>query len=109
MSRRFEYYELTAENAEEWIAEQIIRGLCDKWEIDFAERKAKWDKEPGWPAKFVEMTFVLGGKEWSLGTGAIGLDGDGWNHGFMETVQSDMEEDLKKGGATDIHSYGFID
>ncbi len=62
-----------------------------------------------WPAKFVETIFVLGGEKWSLGTGAIGLDGDGWNQGFMETVQSDMEEDLKKVGATEIHSYGFID
>jgi hypothetical protein len=109
MSRRFEHYELTEENARKWIAEQIVRGLCDKWEIDFAERKEKWYKDPGWPAKFVETTFVLGGEKWSLGTEAIGLDGDGWNQGFMETVQSDMEEDLKKVGATEIHSYGFID
>ncbi len=44
-----------------------------------------------------------------MGTEAIGLDGDGWNQGFMETVQGDMEKDLKMVGATEIHSYGFID
>lgn len=106
---RFKYYEITEENAEKWIAEQIVRGLCDKWKIDFAERKAKWDKDPGWPAKLVETTFVLGGEEWSLDATDLGMDDGPWNQGFMESVQKDMEDDLKKIGATKIQSYGFSD
>lgn len=105
----FKYYEITEENAEKWIAEQIVRGLCDKWKIDFAERKAEWDKDQKWPAKCVETIFMLGGEEWSIDITDIGIEDDPWNQGFMETVQRDMEKDLRKVGATEIRSYGYLD
>lgn len=38
-----------------------------------------------------------------------GLTCDCWDQGFMETIQSDIEKDLKAYGATDIYSFGFLD
>ena len=55
------------------------------------------------------MTFKLYGQKFSLGPTDIGLTSDAWDQGFMETVQSTMEKDLREAGATEIQSFGFID
>ena len=69
----------------------------------------EWDKNPKWPSKLVETRFYLGGQTWSIGPTDIGLTRDGWDQGFMETVQDEMEADLKRIGATEIVSFGFLD
>ena len=91
------------------LAERVVKRLCLMWKLLFIEDKVEWDRNPGWPAKFVETTFKLYGQQFSLGPTDIGLSSDGWDQGFMETVQGTMEKDLKEVGATEIHSYGFID
>ena len=91
------------------LAERVIKRLCLKWKIQFMEDKVEWDRNPGWPAKLVETTFKLYGQKFSLGPEDIGLTSDGWDQGFMETMQGTMEKDLKEAGATEIQSFGFID
>lgn len=89
--------------------EEILNILRKKWKEDFKEAKARWDADPHWLAKLVETRCILNGCEISIWPPDIGVTYDGWDQGFMETVQSDMERDLEAYGATDIRSYGFID
>ncbi len=101
--------EISEEQAVQLINKQILDTLKNKWKDEFAAKKEEWDKNPGWPAKFVETKFTLNGEEYSIFPRDIGLSHDGWDQGFMETVQSDIEKDLKLYGATDIHNLGVID
>lgn len=103
------YFESDEEKMSRQLAEQVIKNLCLKWELQFMEDKVEWDRNPGWPAKFVETTFKLYGQKFSLGPGDIGLTSDPWDQGFMEKVQGFMEKDLKEVGATEIRRFGFID
>ena len=89
--------------------DRTIALLKEKWKKDFAEEKKAWDQDPGWPAKLVETTFVLNGKEYSIGPEDIGLTCNCWDQGFMETVQGRIRQDLVDCGATDVYSLGFID
>ena len=89
--------------------EKILDRLREKWKKDFREDKARWDSQPGWPAKLVETKCVLNGCEISILPPDVGLTYDGWDQGFMETVQAEMKKDLEAYGATDIRSYGFLD
>ena len=104
-----ELEEIGCEKAEKWMAGKLLQGLVRKWKIKFADRKAEWDKNPKWPSKLVETRFYLGGQTWSIGPTDIGLTRDGWDQGFMETIRDEMEADLKKIGATEIVSFGFLD
>ncbi len=107
--RENEYLENCKDTDARLRAERVVRRLCVMWKLKFIERKMKWDQDPGWPAKFVETTFMLYGHQFSLGPTDIGLSSDGWDQGFMESVQGIMEKDLEREGAIEIHSYGFID
>lgn len=104
-----ELEEISEEAALRLMAGQQLRALVRKWKTEFIARKRKWDESPGWPAKLVETRFRLGGQEWSIKPLDIGLTTDGWDQGFMETIQDEMEADLRKIGAADIKSYGFVD
>ena len=64
----------------------------------------------GWPAKYVETTFYLNGKQYIITPDSIGLKrGDCWDEGLLEYLQGDIGEDLKKMGATEIRHVGFLD
>ena len=104
-----EYLESDEVKMARQLAERVIKRLCQKWKLQFMEDKLKWDRNPGWPAKYVETTFKLYGQKFSLGPTDIGLTSDAWDQGFMETVQGFMEKDLREAGATEIQSFGFID
>ena len=75
----------------------------------FVKKKAKWDKNPEWPAKYVETRFILNGAEYTLLPKDIGLTSDCWDQGFMESIQSAIKKDLEEYGAYDIYNFGFID
>lgn len=89
--------------------QQILDVLKSKWKAEFETKKEEWDKNPGWPAKYVKTEFILNGGKYSLFPSDIGLTYDCWDQGFMETVQADISEDLEEYGATDIRNIGFID
>ena len=101
--------EISLEQATLIINQQILDTLKDKWKVEFAAKKEEWDKKPGWPAKLVETKYTLNGLKYSLLPIDIGLTYDCWDQGFMETIQSDIEKDLKLYGATEIYNFGFLD
>lgn len=101
--------EISEEQAIPIINQQIMDTLKNKWRVEFATKKEEWDKNPGWPAKFVKTKFTLNGEKYSLFPVDIGLTHDGWDQGFMETIQSDIEKDLELYGATEIYNLGFLD
>ena len=101
--------EISEEQAILLINQQIIDILKNKWKAAFKAKKEEWDKNPGWPAKLVETSFKLNGKSYSLYPADIGLTDDGWDQGFMESIQADIERDLEEYGATDIYNLGFLD
>lgn len=104
-----EIKEISWEQAIPMINQQILDTLKNKWKVEFAAKKEEWDKNPGWPAKYVKTTYTLNGLEYNLYPGAIGLTGDGWDQGFMESVQSDIKKDLELYGATEVRNFGCID
>ena len=101
--------EISEEQAILLINQQIIDMMKNKWKAEFKAKKEEWDKNPGWPAKLVETCFGLNGKRYSIHPADIGLTDDGWDQGFMETIQSDLRKDLEAYGATDVYYLGFLD
>ena len=101
--------EISEEQAISIFNQHILDVLKSKWKAEFAMKKEEWDKNPRWPAKLVKTKFILNGVQYSLFPNDIGLTYDSWDQGFMETIQSDISEDLEVYGAVDIHNIGFID
>ena len=61
-----------------------------------------------WTARLVETRFVYKGMEYSLKPEDMGLDRDDpWDQGFMEFMQHDIENDLRKMGAAGVWSMGI--
>lgn len=88
---------------------QILSSMKELWKNKFKNEKTEWDKNPKWPAKLVKTEFKLHGIRYTIYPSDIGLSTDPWDQGFMESIQSDIEKDLKEYGATDIFSCGFLD
>ena len=87
-----------------------VEALLSKWREKAAPLADTWYANAGWPAKYVETTFYLQGKQYSIKPDDIGLEtGNCWDEGLMEYLQGDIDEDLKKIGATEIRHYGFLD
>ena len=59
--------------------QQIIDELKAKCKKDLVSKKKEWDKDPGWPAKLVEMKFTLNGFQYSIGPKDLGLTDDCWD------------------------------
>ena len=91
------------------VNQQIADDLKELWKEKFRKKKEEWDKAPIWPAKYVETVFRLNGIQYSIKPEDIGLEKDPWDEGFMESIQRDIEEDLKRYGADEIRSTGFLD
>ena len=104
-----EMEEISFEQAIPIMNQQILDALKNKWKEEFAAQKEEWDKKPGWPAKLVETKFMLNGQKYSIFPSDIGFTDDCWDQGFMETIQSDIERDLKEYGAMNIYNLGFLD
>ena len=84
-----------------------IAALVEEWKDKKELYRERFGS--GWPAKLVETTFVLNGKEFSIKPEDLGLTDDCWDQGFMETIQADMKKDLEDFGAERIYNIGFID
>ena len=108
--------EISENMAMEIITDQTLAFLKEKWKSDFAEKKAEWDKCPGWPAKLVETWFELNGIEKVIKMKDLPktLTGGPWSATsyidvFFESIQGDIEKDLEAFGAKKIYSFGFMD
>ena len=74
------------------------------------ERRTEWIKEhPNFWSKYVTTQYRYGKRKYVIYPMHIGLRNSGDDEAFMETVQDEMERDLRKYGATDILSLGFLD
>ena len=104
-----EMEEISEEEAIAIINQQILSIMKELWRNKFKNEKEEWDKNPQWPAKLVNTTFKLHGIKYTIFPSDIGLSTDPWDQGFMESIQNDIETDLKEYGATDIFSCGFLD
>ena len=88
--------------------DEAVNALLAKWASKTEEYWAAFN--PGWPAKYVETTFYLNGKPYSITPDSIGLkQGNSWDEGLLEYMQSDIGKDLEKLGATEIRHFGFLD
>ena len=88
--------------------DEAVEALLKKW----TEKKESYREDfgYGWPAKYVETTFYLKGKQYSITPDSIGLEkGDSWDEGLLEYLQSYIGQDLKELGATEIRNLGFLD
>ncbi len=83
--------------------------MKEEWKNKFRKQKEEWDKNRGWPSKLVKTVFTLNGIEYSIKPEDIGLTNDGWDQGFMESIQGEIKKDLEKYGAVDVCNLGFID
>ncbi|MBQ6342823.1 MAG: hypothetical protein IJI41_06850 [Anaerolineaceae bacterium] len=104
-----EMKEISEEEAISLMNQQILDILKEEWKNKFKTKKEEWDKNRGWPAKLVETCFTLNGRKYSLKPEDIGLTKDGWDQGFMESIQAEIERDLESYGATDVYNLGFLD
>lgn len=105
----FEMEEISEGTAVSLINQQILQILKEEWKNKFKAKKGEWDKNPGWPAKLVETWFTLNGEKYTIKPEDIGLTSDGWDQGFMESIQGEIEKDLESYGATDVYNLGFLD
>ena len=86
-----------------------VEAFLAAWTEKAKQRLPEWETMTGaWKAKYVETTFYLKGKKYSITPESISLGGDAWGEGFMEYLQGDIGEDLKALGAEEIHM-GFLD
>ena len=87
-----------------------VEAFLTAWTKKAKQRLPEWETMTGaWTAKYVETTFYLKGKQYSITPESIGLSGDAWDEGYMEYLQGDIGEDLKALGAEEIRHVGFID
>lgn len=104
-----EIKQISYEEATSIITEQIIVNLIHKWSEQFREQKKEWNQSPEWSAKFVETSFCLFDKRYTLKPEDLGLPEGPEDEGFMESIQKEIEKDLAAVGATEIESTGFPD
>ena len=105
-----EMHEITEEEAVSAMNQQILDILKEKWKCQFMKKKEEWGREPcGKPANYAETRFKLNGITLSIRPEDIGLDTGSYEQGFIKSIQSDIEKDLKEYGAADIRNYGFPD
>ena len=91
------------------ICDEFVDHLIERWTQVFREEKEEWDKNPGWEAKNVKTVFRMNRNRYTIYPETIGLDRTGWDAGFMETIQKDIEEDLNYYGIRCVDHYGDID
>ena len=87
-----------------------VEAFLAAWTEKAKQRMPEWLNMKGaWTAKYVQTTFYLKGKQYSITPESIGLSGDAWDEGYMEYLQGDIGEDLKALGAEEIRHVGFLD
>lgn len=93
----------------EIINDRLVNELIDKWNNGFEKEKEEWNKEPLWPAKYVETSFILNNIKYVIYPSDIDKGVKGFNEGYMEYIQKYIEEDLREINAEAIVSSGFLD
>ena len=104
-----EIEEISFDKAIRVINDQTTEFLIDKWKKDLVPEKEAWDRNPGWPAKYVKTRFELNGFQYVILPEHLGLSYNCWDQGFMESFQGRMSDDLEAFGAVNIHEIGFLD
>ncbi len=104
-----EMEEIERDQAVRICGRQLYDYLIKKWKDDFHEAKLEWDKKPLWPAKCVGTSYEYEGYSYGIEPTDLGLTMDPYDQGFMELIQEDIENDLKKHGADNIQSGGLLD
>ena len=101
--------EITEQEAAKLAGKQLFEFLTAKWKNDFRERKAQWDRDPQWMAKLVSTVYDYEKIRYTVRPRHLGLKESSYDMGFMESVQDEMEKDLREYGASYVMSIGFLD
>jgi len=93
--------------------DQEVKDFIELWKKKKDSFAADWKRgtpsgRGRWPARLAETRFVYKGMEYSLKPEDMGLDRDDpWDQGFMEFMQHDIENDLRKMGAAGVWYMGI--
>ena len=101
--------EISADTAAKICGEQLFEFLTAKWKNGFQKERAEWLNSYRWPAKLVSTSYRYEGYSYDIKPEDLGLSDDPYDQGFMESIQFDLEEDLRRYGATHIISGGLMD
>ena len=104
-----EIWEIPEEDAMKIITLQLFGFLQSKWKEDFVGKKEEWDKNPRWPAKYVETRFEINGLNLVLHASDLPFEPGPWYEGFFESIQRYIEDDIIAYGGVITGSYGFLD
>ena len=95
--------------AMEKITDQTIAFLKFQWADKYADLAKAWAENPKWYAKLVSTSFTMNGIRKELTPSDLDVDAGFEKDGFMESIQSELERDLRNYGAYDISSFGMLD
>ena len=89
--------------------DRAVEAFLASWKDGKEKYREEWEKRY-WPAKYVQTTFYLNGKQYCITPDSIGLEkGDCWDEGFLEFLQGEIGAELKEMGATEVRHTGFLD
>ncbi|MBO4457854.1 MAG: hypothetical protein J5802_09050 [Butyrivibrio sp.] len=95
--------------AMEKITDQTIAFLKFQWADKYADPAKAWAENPKWYAKLVSTSFTMNGIRKELTPSDLDVDAGIEKDGFMESIQRELEQDLRNYGAYDISSFGMMD
>lgn len=95
--------------AMEKITDQTIAFLKFQWSEKYADLAKAWSENPKWYAKLVSTSFTMNGIKREITPSDLDVDAGIEKDGFMESIQHELEKDLRDYGAYDIFSFGMMD
>lgn len=101
-----EIHSINTQEAMEKITDRTLAFLIDMWAERYAVPAKKWSESPKWYSKLVSTSFVMNGVKRTVKPADLKVSDD---DAFMESIQNELEKDLRKYGAYDIVSFGMMD
>ena len=92
----------------EKILPPAIQNVVELWKTKKENYLEEWKINGGWPAKYVCIVVEFEGKDYEITPEMIEEEGP-WGHGFMEFINTEIGEDLKKAGGTNLAYFGMLE
>ncbi len=104
-----EIEEITPEQADRLLGDQLYEYLTGEWRVKFKKAKEEWFRRFIGPDIPASTSYDFNGKRYRIEPKDIGLTNHLYDQAFMLSIQNEIEEDLEKYGATEISSRGLMD
>ena len=101
-----EIHPIDTKEAMEKITDQTLSFLIDMWAEKYAVAAKEWSENPKWYSKLVSTSFVMNGVKRTIKPSDLKVSAD---DAFMESIQDELEKDLREYGAYDIVNCGMMD